>query len=81
MSDCATCCILLSSLGVVLLLLFGAMFSGNAITFQIYALEHGWDTQQKAQACYTGAVIYAATLAISVIYRIYARKKQASAAQ
>lgn len=79
MSDCATCCIVLSSLGIVLLLLFGAMFSGGAITFHIYAIEHGWDMSQKAQACYTGAAIYAATLVISVLYRIYASKKSAAA--
>mmetsp|Transcript_70699 Transcript_70699/g.82362 ORF Transcript_70699/g.82362 Transcript_70699/m.82362 type:complete len:80 (+) Transcript_70699:244-483(+) len=79
MSDCASCCILLSSFGVILLLLFGAMFTGGAVTFHIYAIEKGWDMSEKAQACYTGAAIYAATLVVSVLYKIYFSKKSTAA--
>lgn len=66
---------IIAPLGIVLLLVFGAMFNGGAISFQIYALEQGWDPQQKAKACFTAAVIYAGALALSVVYNIYSSKK------
>jgi hypothetical protein len=67
----------LSAMGVILLLLFGSMFQNGAISFQLASLENGWDAQEKAKACYSGAIIYAATMIISVLYRIYARKEAA----
>lgn len=68
----------LSTLGVVLLLLFGAMFQRGAISFQIASIKQGWDTSQKATACYMGAVIYGVTLLVSVAYQIHVRKKLAA---
>jgi hypothetical protein len=67
----------LSGMGIVLLLLFGSMFQNGAISFQLASMAQGWDTQQKAKACFSGAIIYAVTLVISVLYRIYARKEAA----
>ncbi len=69
--NCAKCCTLISGLGVVLLVLFGVMFSRGAVTFQVISIMHGWDPQQKAQACFSGALIYAVTLFISIVSRKY----------
>lgn len=77
MSQFATCCMVLSAMGIVLLLLFGSMFQNGAISFKLASLEQGWDSQEKAKACYSGAIIYAGTMIASVLYRIYARKEAA----
>ena len=69
--SCAKCCTIISGLGVVLLVLFGIMFSRGAVTFQLIAIMHGWDPQQKAQACFSAAMIYGVTLFISVVSRAY----------
>ena len=77
--DCATCCTVLSSLGIVLLLLFGWMFQQGAVTFQLLCIKNGWEMEQKANACFGGAMLYGASLFLSVFYKIYKRKQAAAA--
>ena len=76
---CASCCFVYSSVGVVLLLLFGVMFQRKAMTFAIMSAKMGWDPEEKARACFTAAVLYGATLFISVLTKIYVAKSKASA--
>lgn len=68
-------------LGIVLLLLFGAMFDRGAVSFQLLVIENGWDASQKAQACYHGAIGYGALLVASVASRIYRARAAAGQAQ
>lgn len=68
---CATCCAIYSLMGIILLLLFGGMFQQGAVTFRLIAVKQEWDPQQKARACFTGAIMYGVTLVISVISKIY----------
>lgn len=75
---CATVCAVFSLLGIVLLLLFGRMFSGSAISFAIFAVENGWEADKKASACYNGAIIYTVTLLLSVLARVYFRRNDAA---
>ncbi|AIN97297.1 hypothetical protein LPMP_181160 [Leishmania panamensis] len=78
--SCATCCAVFSLLGIVHLVLFGRMFSEKAISFAIIAVENGWDGEKKAKACYNGAIIYTATLFLSVLARVYFRRNDAAKA-
>ncbi|KAG5507652.1 hypothetical protein JKF63_06601 [Porcisia hertigi] len=78
--SCATCCAVFSLLGIVHLVLFGRMFSEKAISFAIMAVENGWDRDKKAKACYNGAIIYTATLFLSVLTRVYFRRNDAAKA-
>lgn len=75
---CATCCAVFSLLGIVHLVLFGRLFTNSAVSFAIMATERGWDLNAKAKSCYNGAIIYAATLFISVLLLVYARRTQAA---
>lgn len=68
--NCATCCAVYSVLGIVLLLLFGSMFQNGAITFAILSVKHEWEAEQKANACYSAAMMYGATLVISIVAKI-----------
>ena len=70
----AESCGVLSLLGVILLMLFGSMFQYGAINFELIALLHGWDPQQKARACYSAAIMYGVTLLLSVVARIYSNR-------
>ncbi|CAG9572502.1 conserved hypothetical protein [Leishmania major strain Friedlin] len=78
--SCATCCAIFSLLGIVHLVLFGRMFSEKAISFALMAVEHGWDGETKAKACYNGAIIYTVTLFLSVLARVYFRRNDAAKA-
>lgn len=72
---CATCCAVYSVMGIILLGLFGLMFQNGAITFALIALKEGWEADQKAQACFTAAGLYAITLVVSVIAKIVLGRK------
>lgn len=78
--SCATCCAIFSLLGIVHLVLFGRMFSEKAISFALMTVEHGWDGETKAKACYNGAIIYTVTLFLSVLARVYFRRNDAAKA-
>lgn len=78
--SCATCCAVFSLLGIVHLVLFGRMFSAEAISFAIMSVENGWETDAKAKACYNGAIIYTVTLFLSVLARVYFRRNDAAKA-
>ena len=61
------CCIIYGVLGIILLSWFGWLASTRSITFQIEQAKHtDWTPDDKANACYGGAVGYAITLVISV---------------
>ena len=68
---CATCCAVYSVLGIALLLLFGGMFSQGAVTLHVIALKNDWSMEQKANACFKAAAIYAVTLGLSVLGKVY----------
>ena len=76
---CAVCCAVYSIIGIILLLFFGAMFQRGAVSMAVLSAKHGWDTQEKANACYRGAAVYGVTLFISVIAKIYFAKSAVSA--
>ncbi|EAN93414.1 hypothetical protein C3747_2g275c [Trypanosoma cruzi] len=76
--SCPNCCAVLSLMGIVLLLLFGGMFRARAVSFHITSVENGWDIDEKARACFNGAIFYGITLFISVVARIYTRRSQAA---
>ncbi|KAG5481085.1 hypothetical protein LSCM1_06763 [Leishmania martiniquensis] len=76
--SCATCCAIFSLLGIVHLVLFGRMFSEKAVSFAIMSVENGWDGEEKAKACYNGAIIYTVTLFLSVLARVYFRRNDAA---
>ena len=71
---CASCCAVYSVLGIVLLLFFGAMFQNKAMTFAVISAKLGWETDDKANACFTAAIMYGVTLFISVISKVYMAK-------
>lgn len=77
-ATCATCCAVFSLLGIIHLVLFGQMFGNNAVSFAIMSVESGWDTAAKAKCCYNGAIIYAITLFVSVLARVYLRRNEAA---
>lgn len=68
--SCATCCAVYSVLGIVCLLLFGVMFEKGAVSFAILAVKHEWEAEEKAAACYRAAILYGATLVLSVAAKI-----------
>ncbi|ORC92710.1 uncharacterized protein TM35_000034630 [Trypanosoma theileri] len=76
--SCSTCCAVLSILGIIHLVLFGGMFQARAISFHIVSVENGWNIDEKARACFNGAIFYGITLFISVLARIYARRSDAA---
>ncbi|RNF25791.1 uncharacterized protein Tco025E_02002 [Trypanosoma conorhini] len=76
--SCPNCCAVLSLLGIVHLLLFGGMFRARAVSFHITSVENGWDIDEKARACFNGAIFYGVTLFVSVAARIYTRRSQAA---
>ncbi|ESL10550.1 hypothetical protein TRSC58_01717 [Trypanosoma rangeli SC58] len=76
--SCPNCCAVLSLMGIVHLILFGGMFSVRAVSFHITSVENGWDIDEKARACFNGAIFYGITLFLSVVARIYTRRGQAA---
>ncbi|KEG15149.1 hypothetical protein DQ04_00171130 [Trypanosoma grayi] len=76
--SCSTCCAVFSILGIVHLLLFGGMFRSRAVSFHITSVENGWDIDEKARACFNGAIFYGLTLFVSVVARIYIRRSAAA---
>ena len=77
--QCASCCSVYSVLGIILLLFFGTMFQRKATSFAIISSKMGWDTEEKAKACFMAAVLYGVTLFVSVMSKIYIGKSKASA--
>jgi hypothetical protein len=72
---CATCCAIYSVMGIILLGLFGLMFQKGAISFAILAVKSDWEAEQKAQACFTAAGLYAITLVVSIVAKIVLSRK------
>jgi hypothetical protein len=71
---CAACCALYSVFGIVLLLLFGGMFSQGAITLRLISIKNDWDMDQKSSACFKAAIFYGLTLALSVFSSLYSSR-------
>ena len=78
-AGCANCCAVYSILGIVLLLFFGTMFQRKAMSFAIISAKMGWNTEEKAKACFMAAILYGVTLFISVMSKIYIAKSKATA--
>ena len=76
--NCAVCCAVYSIIGIILLLFFGAMFQRGAVSMVVTSAKHGWDPEEKASACFRGAIVYGVTLFISVMAKIYFAKSEAS---
>ena len=76
--NCAVCCAVYSIIGIVLLLFFGAMFQRGAVSMVVISAKHGWDAQEKANACFRGAIVYGVTLFLSVMAKIYFAKRAVS---
>lgn len=72
------CCAIFSILGIAHLVLFGRMFSANAVSFAILSVENQWAIAEKTKACYNGAIIYAVTLFLSVVALVYTRRSEAA---
>ncbi|CAD2222318.1 hypothetical protein AGDE_04199 [Angomonas deanei] len=75
---CATCCAIFSLIGIVHLVVFGMMFANGAVSFAIPSIERAWDTQEKARACYNGAIIYTVFFLVSALARVYFRRNEAA---
>ena len=76
--NCAVCCAVYSIIGIILLLFFGAMFQRSALSLAVASAKNGWDMEEKASACFRGAIVYGVTLFISVMAKIYFAKSEAS---
>ena len=70
---CQLCCTIFSSVGVVLLLMFGAMFKYRNISLVVGGMMQtkAWDLDEKAKACFFAAGIYAAFVVVcgTFVYR------------
>jgi hypothetical protein len=76
--NCAVCCAVYSIIGIVLLIFFGFMFQRGAVSMVVISAKHGWDPQEKANACFRGAIVYGVTLFLSVMAKIYFAKSAVS---
>eukprot|EP01062_Namystynia_karyoxenos_P074086 TRINITY_DN70928_c0_g1_i1.p1 TRINITY_DN70928_c0_g1~~TRINITY_DN70928_c0_g1_i1.p1 ORF type:complete len:116 (+),score=22.83 TRINITY_DN70928_c0_g1_i1:29-349(+) len=69
---CSNCCVLYSTLGIILMSSFGYLVGSKSVAFQIasaQALSAGkeeWDFAGRARICYITAVCYAVTLALAL---------------